>query len=71
MVYERLKELREDNDYTQQKIADMLYINRRTYSAYETGVNNLPVEILVKLANIYNTSTDYILGLTDKTEPYK
>ena len=50
MAYNRLRELREDNDYTQQKIADMLYINRRTYSAYETGVNNLPVEILVKLA---------------------
>ena len=71
MAYNRLRELREDNDYTQQKIADMLYINRRTYSAYETGVNNLPVEILVKLAKIYNTSTDYILELTDKTEPYK
>lgn len=71
MAYNRLRELREDNDYTQQKIADMLYINRRTYSAYETGVNNLPVEILVKLAKIYNTSTDYILGLTDTTEPYK
>ncbi len=71
MVYERLRNLREDNDYTQQQIADMLYINRRTYSAYETGVNNLPVEILVKLAKIYNTSTDYILGLTDKIEANK
>ncbi len=71
MVYERLRNLREDNDYTQQQIADMLYINRRTYSAYETGVNNLPVEILIKLAKIYNTSTDYILGLTDKIEAYK
>jgi len=71
MVYERIRNLREDNDYTQQQIADMLYINRRTYSAYENGVNNLPVEILIKLAKIYNTSTDYLLNLTDNTEPYK
>ncbi|MEG0020665.1 MAG: helix-turn-helix transcriptional regulator [Oscillospiraceae bacterium] len=65
MVYERLRNLREDRDYTQQYIADLLYINRRTYSAYETGVNALPVEILISLAKIYNTSTDYLLGLSD------
>ncbi|MBQ6929475.1 MAG: helix-turn-helix transcriptional regulator [Oscillospiraceae bacterium] len=66
MIFKRLKDLREDNDYTQQQIADMLYINRRTYSSYETGMAGLPVEILIKLADIYNTSTDYILERTDE-----
>ena len=65
MIYPRVKDLREDHDYTQQKIADMLFINRRTYCAYENGINALPVEVLIKLAKIYNTSTDYILGLSD------
>jgi len=66
LIFKRLKDLREDNDYTQQQIADMLYINRRTYSSYETGMAGLPVEILIKLADIYNTSTDYILERTDE-----
>ena len=68
MIFTRLKDLREDHDYTQQQLADMLFINRRTYSSYETGVAGLPVEILSKLADIYDVSTDYILGRTDNTE---
>ena len=68
LIYTRLKDLREDHDYTQQQLADMLFINRRTYSSYETGMDGLPVEILIKLADIYNVSTDYILGRTENTE---
>ena len=48
----------------------MLHINRRTYSAYETGVNAIPLDILAALARIYGTSTDYLLGLTDEVRPY-
>ena len=71
MRYERIKNLREDNDWTQQHVADLLFICRSTYSAYENGANATPIDILVKLSNIYNTSVDYILNLTDSKEPYK
>lgn len=70
MEYERLKELREDRDLTQQQVADLLFINRRTYSAYENGTNSMSPPILIKLANIFNTSVDYIVGLTDERKPY-
>ena len=76
MQTERIRALREDKDWSQQKLADMLHINRRTYSAYETGVNAIPLDILAALARIYGTSTDYLLGLTENknhsnTEPYR
>lgn len=67
---DRIRALREDRDWTQQKLADLLHINRRTYSAYENGVNAVPIEVLTALAQIYHTSTDYLLGLTDVIEPY-
>lgn len=67
---DRIRALREDRDWTQQRLADLLHINRRTYSAYENGVNAVPIEVLIALAHIYHTSTDYLLGLTDITEPY-
>ncbi len=70
MIYKRIRDLREDNDWTQQQIADMLFINRRTYSAYENGVNSMTPETLCKIANIYNTSVDYLLGRTDEVKPY-
>ena len=70
MKYERIRSLREDNDRTQQEIADMLFINRRTYAAYENGVNSMTPETLCKLADIYETSVDYLLGRTDIFEPY-
>ena len=71
MIYKRLRDLREDKDWTQQQIADMLFINRRTYSAYENGVNSMTPETLIKLAKIHNVSVDYILELTDNSIPYK
>lgn len=70
MNMERIRALREDRDWSQKKLADMLHINRRTYSAYETGVNAVPLDILAALARIYHTSTDYLLGLTDVPTPY-
>lgn len=66
----RIRDLREDRDLTQSEIAQLLNIHQSTYSDYESGNLNLPVEALVTLANFYNTSTDYLLGLTDKTTPY-
>ena len=61
----------EDKDMTQQQIADILHINRRTYSAYENGVNSMTPETLCRIADIYNTSVDYLLNRTDIKEPYK
>ena len=69
--YQRLRDLREDNDYTQKQIAEYLKIHQTTYSDYEIGNLNIPVDVLIKLAKLYNTSTDYIVGLTDETKPYK
>ena len=62
----RIKELREDNDLTQHQIADKIGITQRKYSYIETGTQQLTDEILVKLAKVYNVTTDYILRLTDK-----
>ena len=70
MKYPRIRNLREDNDLTQQQIADMLYINRRTYAAYENGINSMTPEKLCKIADIYHTSVDWLLGRTDEFEPY-
>lgn len=67
----RLKELREDNDIKQQTVADYLHIKQNTYSQYENEQRQLPVSVLVKLARFYNVSTDYILRLTDRKEPYE
>ncbi|MDD4643646.1 MAG: helix-turn-helix transcriptional regulator [Bacilli bacterium] len=62
---ERIKALREDNDLTQEAIGKKLKISQRVYSNYETGQRAIPVEIICELADIYNTSTDYILGRTE------
>ncbi|WP_405354376.1 helix-turn-helix domain-containing protein [Ruminococcus sp.] len=66
----RLKDIREDHDYTQKYVADLLFIKQNTYSQYETGQRQIPLDFLVKLAMVYETSTDYILGLTDEKKPY-
>ncbi|MBQ7356665.1 MAG: helix-turn-helix transcriptional regulator [Clostridia bacterium] len=62
----RIRDLREDCDMTQKEVASYLNIKQNTYSQYETGQRQLPIEHLIALAKLYNTSTDYILGLTDK-----
>lgn len=67
----RIKDLREDNDLTQKDVADYLHIRQNTYSQYETGHRQIPIESLILLAKLYKTSTDYILGLTNNPKPYK
>ena len=67
----RIKDLREDNDITQKELAEYLHIKQNTYSQYENGQRQLPLDVLIALAKFYNTSTDYILGLTAETKPYK
>ena len=66
----RLRALREDRDLSQQKLADLLHIRQNTYSQYETGARQIPIEALIRLALFYNTSTDYLLGITDQPAPY-
>lgn len=66
----RLKDLREDVDLKQTELASILNISQRGYSHYERGDNNIPIEFLKKLALFYDTSIDYIVGLTNKKNPY-
>ena len=66
----RLKDLREDMDLTQSEVAAYLHIKQNTYSQYENGQRQIPLELLVALAKYYKTSTDYLLGLTDVKKPY-
>ena len=67
----RIKDLREDSNLTQKTVAEYLHVKQNTYSQYENGHRQIPLEALVKLAEYYNTSTDYLLGLTDERKPYK
>ena len=64
--YRRLRELREDNDLVQKEIASFLGIDQRVYSNYEIGKREIPTHFVIRLADFYKTSTDYILGRTDK-----
>ena len=66
----RIKDLREDNDITQYELAEYLHIKQNTYSQYENGQRQLPIDVLIALAKYYKTSTDYILELTDEKKPY-
>lgn len=65
-MYKRIRELREDRDLTQKQIALMLGMSQTGYSKYETGENDIPTSVLIRLADFYQTSTDYLLGRTDK-----
>ena len=66
----RLRDIREDRDITQKELAAYLHIRQNTYSQYETGQRQLPIDILIRLAAYFRTSTDYLLGLTDEAKPY-
>lgn len=70
MQIDRVINLREDNDLTQQQVADKLFITRSAYSNYENGSRAFPLDILSKLADIYGTSVDYLIGRTDTKKPY-
>lgn len=65
MIYRRIKNLREDADLTQKEISRYLNLSRRSYSHYENGTRNLPVDILISIADFYNVSIDYLLERTD------
>ncbi|MBP3938201.1 MAG: helix-turn-helix transcriptional regulator [Clostridia bacterium] len=69
--YPRLKNLREDFDYSQQFVSDYLMMKQPQYSRYERGLRDVPTDVLIRLARLYNTSTDYILGLTTNIKPYE
>ncbi len=66
----RIKDLREDNDLKQKNIAQMLNIHQTTYSDYELGNLNIPVSVLCRLADFYDTSIDYLVGRTNEKKPY-
>lgn len=69
-MYERIRNLREDNDLLQKDIAEYLNCSQNCYSKYELGRRNISIDILIKLAHYYDTSLDYLLGKTDIKKPY-
>ena len=70
MKYTRIRDLREDMDMTQAQLAKLLGMSQTGYSKYETGENDIPTAILIKLARFYKTSIDYLLGETDNPARY-
>ena len=69
-MYPRIRNLREDRDMNQTQVAKMLGMSQTGYSKYETGENDIPTGILIKLADFYNTSIDYLLGQTNEKRRY-
>ncbi|MBQ8439573.1 MAG: helix-turn-helix transcriptional regulator [Clostridia bacterium] len=69
-MYQRIRDLREDHDLNQTTVAKMLGMSQTGYSKYETGENDIPTVILIKLANFYNTSIDYLLNQTNEKKRY-
>jgi len=69
-MYRRIRDLREDRDLFQKDLAEYLNCSQVCYSHYEIGKRDIPTEVLSKLAEFYNTSTDYLLGRTDEKKPY-
>ncbi len=68
-MYKRIRDLREDHDLSQKDVAEILKMSQTGYSKYETGENDIPVSVLIRLALLYNTNTDYLLGITDSSAP--
>jgi len=69
-MYRRIRDLREDADLTQTQVAKMLGMSQTGYSKYETGENDIPSSILIRLSRFYKTSVDYLVGETDEKAPY-
>ncbi len=69
-MYPRIRDMREDRDMLQKDVAEFLRCSQVCYSYYEIGRRDLPTDVLIKLAELYGTSTDYLLGRTDVSEPY-
>ncbi len=70
LKYERIRDLRINQGPTQTQIAEVLHIKQNTYSQYEIGVLNYPLDVVIRLALFYGTSVDYLVGLTNETKPY-
>ena len=70
MKYTRIRDLREDHDMTQKQLAQLLGMSQTGYSKYETGENDIPTATLIRLARLYGTSIDYLLGETDISTRY-
>jgi len=70
-MYPQIRDLREDADKNQATLAAHLSVTQATYSRYESGVLDIPSQSLIQLAKLYNTSVDYLVGLTDEPAPYK
>lgn len=70
-MYPRIRDLREDRELNQTQVAKMIGMSQTGYSKYETGENDIPTAVLIKLAAFYGTSVDYLLGLTNCRERYK
>lgn len=70
MTYERIRNLREDSDFTQKQMADKLFISGSTYANYESGIREIPKAIFGSIADIHNTSVDYLMGRTDEKKQY-
>ena len=71
MKFQRIQDLRTHADLSQKQLSEILHISQRSYSHYETGSRNIPVEMLIRLANYYDISVDYLVGRTDKKEMNK
>ena len=70
-MYKRIRELREDRDLLQKQLAEYLHCSQVAYSRYELGLRDIPTQVLIELAKFYDTSIDYLLGMTDIPKPYR
>ena len=71
MAYQRIRDLRTDHDLSQKQVAEYLGMSQTGYSKYEVGTNDIPSQILIRLAQFYDVSVDYLLGETDNPKRYK
>ena len=71
MKFQRIQDLRIDSDLSQKKLGEILHISQRSYSHYETDSRNIPIEMLIRLADYYDTTIDYLVGRTDNKTPIK
>ena len=71
MKFQRIQDLRVDSDLSQRQLGEILHISQRSYSHYETGSRGIPIEMLIRLADYYDTPIDYLVGRTDNKAPVK
>ena len=71
MKFQRIQDLRVDSDLSQRQLGEILHISQRSYSHYETGSHRIPIEMLIRLADYYDTTIDYLVGRTDNKAPVK